>query len=102
MSDYTVAEVLEAIEDKFGEDDEFWYYPQDTPLVLRGEAVVPEKIESTGGMDEGSNASIVFKLNDQFFRKEGFYASHYGYDWDGAFYECEPKEVVVVQYVEKQ
>lgn len=70
-------------------------------IVVEGVPVDYEVVHTTGGMDEGSHASVVFKIGDQYFRKEGFYASHYGTDWDGDFVEVVPASVQVVKYVEK-
>lgn len=68
-------------------------------MVIDGEPVDYEVVDTTGGMDAGSNASVTFKIGDQYFRKEGYYASHYGYDWDGPFMEVKPVPVKAVEYV---
>lgn len=52
----------------------------------------------TGGEGGGSDAYVVFKLGDRYFKKEGYYASHYGTDWDGRLYEVEPYEKTVTFY----
>lgn len=57
-----------------------------------------EGLDSGGGMDEGSNAYTVFKVGGTYFRKSGYYASHYGYDWDGDFEEVEPFQKTVIDY----
>lgn len=74
------------------------YEWETVPFLLRGVPAEVEVVDETGGMDEGSNASITFQVGDQFFRKDGYYASHYGYDWDGAFYEVSPRQVTVTQF----
>lgn len=122
-----VLEAFEAHQDKLGEDlDEIfydgpstWTYKVDengkeilkdkpahawdwervdAPFLLRGVPTEVSIAEQTGGMDEGSNASITFQIGSQYFRKDGYYASHYGYEWDGAFYEVKPKTVTVTQF----
>ena len=76
-----------------------WDYEKiDVPFLLRGVPTEVSIAEQTGGMDEGSNASITFQIGSQYFRKDGYYASHYGYKWDGAFYEVKPKTVTVTQF----
>lgn len=76
-----------------------WDYEKiDVPFLLRGVPTEVSIAEQTGGMDEGSNASITFQIGSQYFRKDGYYASHYGYEWDGAFYEVRPKRVTVTQF----
>lgn len=74
------------------------YEKIDVPFLLRGVPTEVSIAEQTGGMDEGSNASITFQIGSQYFRKDGYYASHYGYEWDGAFYEVRPKRVTVTQF----
>lgn len=63
-----------------------------------GEFIDYELVETTGGEGKGDEASIVIKIGDQYFRKEGYYASHYGYDWDGDLEEVRPKVVERVEY----
>lgn len=67
-------------------------------IELGGETFELKVVDETGGMDEGSQASVTIQVGDQFFRKDGYYASHYGYDWDGAFFEVQPRQVTVTQY----
>lgn len=71
-------------------------------LVIGREIVDCEVVETTGGMDRGSNASVTIKIGDQYFRKEGAYASHYGYDWDGPLLEVVPVKKVVTVYEPKK
>lgn len=56
------------------------------------------KVHETGGMDKGSDACYVFKIGQVYIKKEGFYASHYGNDWDGDLYQVEPFEKTIVDY----
>ena len=93
MTHYTAAEVQEAA-NRAGDFE--WGY--EASMTLRGESVPIDWVASTGGMDEGSNASEVFKIGDQLFMKSGYYASHYGYDWDGDLNEVEPYKRVVNDY----
>lgn len=56
-----------------------------------------------GGEGGGEDAYQVVKLvaedgSERFFRKEGYYASHYGCDWDGDLYEVVPYDKVVTFY----
>ncbi|MGO2860625.1 MAG: hypothetical protein ACTIC1_05675 [Brevibacterium sp.] len=76
------------------------YAKEDTPFLLRGEPTEVEIVEQTGGADEGSHASITLRVGSQFFRKEGYYASHYGHDWDGRFYEVRSEVVSVTRFQE--
>lgn len=86
-------------EDKGTEPDWNELYLPITELVFEGETVDVKLVHETGGMDKGSSASMTFKIGDQFFTKEGYYASHYGYDWDGPFFESKPIKKVITEYV---
>lgn len=70
-------------------------------LVINGESVNVTCVQQLGGMDKGTKANITFKVGDQFFTKEGWYQSHYGYEYDGDFYESSPTEVVTYKYSRK-
>jgi len=67
-------------------------------VTLDGVEFPIKVVKETGGMDEGSYASYVFEIAGRFFRKEGYYQSHQGYDWDGDFEEVEPFELRVTDY----
>lgn len=67
-------------------------------VVIDGELLEAAMVDQTGGMDEGSNASSTWKIGDQYFRKSGYYASHYGYDWDGELEEVHPVQKVVTVF----
>lgn len=106
MSTYTAEQVEQAIES--ANEDEGWYdaeywTPAGTYPNWRGEPVEQEdkrlkididgtteyveyvdgKLPAEGG---GEEVWVVVKVGDQLFRKDGYYASHYGTDWDGNFY----------------
>lgn len=68
---------------------------------MRGEEVRLKGEENYGGLDLGSEAWMVIRIGDQLFRKEGYYASHYGYDWDGTFEEVEAKPKTITVYEPK-
>lgn len=101
MSDYTTAEILAAIGDG---DDGYtdsgsWYELEDAEtIILRGETVAVTHPAQFGGEGQGDDIWFVIGIGDQFFRKSGYYASHYGTDWDGAFEEVRPVEKTVTVY----
>jgi hypothetical protein len=104
MSDYTVKEIQEAFDagwddEKYGHCSNEW--KEFDCLILRGEKVPVVEVESAGGMDMGTTAYVIFKVKDQFFQKDGWYQSHYGYEWDGQLYEVEPYEKTVTDYRKK-
>lgn len=70
-------------------------------ISLRGEPVEITCVQQLGGMDKGTNANVTFKVGDQFFTKEGWYQSHYGYEYDGDFYESFPTEKITYTYRRK-
>ena len=66
-----------------------------------------EFVESTGGEDEGSYASIILKVTSgcagcgqstRYFKKEGYYASYEGYEWDGEFKEVFPTQKTITVF----
>jgi hypothetical protein len=66
------------------------------------DGLVIKCVEDFGGMDMGSTRYVVFSISDcnntRFFRKDGFYASHYGTDWDGEFREVKPVQKTITVY----
>jgi hypothetical protein len=107
MTDYTAAEVEAAIDagDDAGEFEK-WYDFEDKGskniLTLRGEEIEVETIaDDCGGEGHGENVWLVIKVGDQLFEKTGYYASHYGTDWDGDFTEVHPVEKTITVYEAK-
>lgn len=98
--DYTVAEVEAAI----SQADIDWYdlEYESVTLTLNGEEVETKAIKSFGGEGQGDDCWLVFQVGNQLFRKDGWYASHYGYEWDGSLYEVEAVERTVTVYEEKK
>jgi hypothetical protein len=91
-TDYTKDEILEAIEESDYSQNEFWTECSNATLKLRGQEVTVRIEDSEGGSGEGERCMAVISVGSQFFKKEGYYASHYGYEWDGDFSEVEPYE----------
>lgn len=60
-------------------------------------------VEDFGGADQGSQRYLVFSLEKngetEYWQKDGYYASHYGTDWDGEFYQVKPVEKTITVYV---
>jgi hypothetical protein len=85
---------LDSLESSFGDYNK--------PIELHGRLV--ELVEAdTGGEGHGEDIYMVFKTTDvngdiQYWRKEGYYASYDGSDWDGDFREVRPVERVVTFY----
>lgn len=57
-----------------------------------------------GGEGGGEAAYIVIGVtfpdgDNKFYMKAGFYASHYGTDWDGSFSEVTPKAVIKTEWM---
>lgn len=114
MTDYTAQEIEQAvnglynsesgeIEDGIEESwDEISYGDGPDTLRLRGEEVPLKHVKQEGGEGEGDEIWCVIQVGTQLFRKEGYYASHYGSDWDGELYECEIVERMVQFYEYKE
>lgn len=112
MGTLAARDVEEAIEGRFEDDledeeclenwDELeWILRrgETTNLTVNGGTYPLSVVEAdTGGEGHGEYVFIVVKVGDQLFRKEGYYASHYGTDWDGRFEEVEAYEKTVTDY----
>lgn len=111
MSDYTAAEIEEATQ-KYRqyssysqgwveEDGGFWHevgYSR-TKIILRGEEVEVECVEDFGGGEgSGEERWVVVQIGDQLFRKTGWYASHYGSEFDGDLEEVEAYQKTITAY----
>jgi hypothetical protein len=94
---YTAAQVEAAVEDYDGGWGEIKYEDKGT-LWVEGVGVAFETIDEYGGEGKGDDAWVVIKIGDQLFRKEGYYASHYGYEWDGDVEEVRPVEKTITVY----
>lgn len=91
----TAQEILNKIKELGISNSDFaWEYYDATPF---GQI---EKVKSWGGEDQGSDIGRVyhFKDHDVYLRIDGYYASHYGSDWDDDPYEVKPKEKTIVVY----
>lgn len=101
MSDYTVEEIEEAVNDSDGYSEltSSWNDPITLNLELRGEEVtafqVGGKLPCEGG---GEDVDVVFRVGDQLFKKWGAYYSHNGTDWDGDLREVHAVERLVTFY----
>lgn len=67
-------------------------------VTIDGDEYEWEYVENIGGEGEGEYRAVVFRVGDQLFRKEGYYQSHYGSDWDGNLEEVEAFEKTVTDY----
>ena len=82
----------------FSPDEYGWLEMEGVRLNIDDHQEIIKVVDETGGMDAGSDASVVIRVGDQLFRKQGYYQSHYGYDWDGDFSEVEPYARTVTDY----
>ena len=55
-------------------------------------------VKRHGGMGQGDSIWVVLRIGDQLFKKEGYYASHYGSDWDGDLTEVHEVQRLVTFY----
>lgn len=104
MSDYTPAEVDEALENAQGPYGfglswtELLYEDYDNKtLSLRGTDVPFEVVESNDGGDAvwEYEVYVVIKVGDQYFKREGMYYSHVGVEFDSNTHEVVEGEKTV-------
>lgn len=108
---FTVKEVEDAInkwEEKDQEENPNSYYDGVYDRLKWGEELEEieglgklEYVDDYGGEGQGDDYWVVFKVGDQFFRKNGWYASYDGGELDGELYEVFPKEVTRTEYTTK-
>lgn len=61
-------------------------------LVVDGESYEFEVVDTQNDGEWGYETYVVMRVGNQYFRKSGYYESHYGNDWDGDFEEVEEAE----------
>lgn len=110
MSNYSAENVEKAIEGlEDGPDDNYFENwgeikcSSDGWVVCKididGDKNVPvTKIAGYGGEGKGDEIWVVVSVGTQLFRKDGYYSSGYGSDWDGDLYEVVAREVTVTVY----
>lgn len=68
-------------------------------VTLNGEVYPFKGVEHIGGGEgSGEYTAVIFEVGGRLFRKEGWYASHYGSEFDGDFSEVEVYEKTVKDY----
>lgn len=99
MEKLTGSEILKILNEKLSLED---YGNEDFDIEELGLGEI-KIVDSGGGMDEGSHAYRVdhFIDHDVYIKIDGYYQSHYGYDWEDEPYEVEPYEVPVTKYRKK-
>jgi hypothetical protein len=60
-------------------------------------------LEDFGGEGQGEIRYYIFEITDlegeiKLYKKDGYYASFHGTDWDGGFYEVVAREKVITVY----
>lgn len=81
---------------------EEYFYNKHRSIDAKPFGILSKEAFDTGGEGHGENVYMVFRLvNDDgtfFFKKDGYYASHYGTDWDGPFSQVTPVQKMVTFY----
>lgn len=71
-------------------------------IRFKGETYPWKSVEEIGGEGQGDYAAVIFSVKTpkgtRLFRKEGFYSSYDGTDWDGNFAEVETFQKTVTDY----
>jgi len=68
-------------------------------IIIDGEVYPWKSVEQIGGGEgSGEYTAVIFEVAGRLFRKEGWYASHYGSEFDGDFSEVEVYEKTVKDY----
>lgn len=111
---FTVEEVKKAIEEFESSDAYEQTYSYSEPSMLddlmneeEQSFDVPglgkvEFVENFGGEGQGDDYWLIFKVGEQYFQQDGYYASHDGGYLDGDLYEVEPVKVTKTEYKVKK
>jgi hypothetical protein len=80
-----------------------WYGDKPIQTEIDNVPVTVTLIEDVGGEGQGDHRHLVFKIErasclPRFFRKDGYYSSYNGNDWDGDFKEVSPITKTVTVY----
>lgn len=71
-------------------------------IRLNGQEYSWKAYKDVGGEGQGDYAAVIFSVETpegrRLFRKEGFYSSYDGTDWDGSFSEVEEYEKTVTDF----
>lgn len=71
-------------------------------LHINGEDYTWKPVKDIGGEGQGDYAAVIFAVDGpdgrRLFRKEGYYSSYEGTDWDGNFAEVEAFERTITDY----
>ena len=73
-------------------------YGTPVDVKLQGERVTLTTVDDYGGEGKGDDLWVVFTAGTQLFRKSGYYASGYGYEWDGELEEVRAVEKTIIVY----
>lgn len=77
------------------------YYAEGKSIEVPGLGTL-EYVEDYGGEGQGDDYWVVFKVGNQLFRKDGWYASYDGGELDGELYEVEAVQVQRTEYHKKK
>lgn len=99
----TVDQVKEAADQVFGRIDSWGF--DINPIVIDDQKYVVEWIKDVEDDDDDWThpTLAVFKVDlegkSRYFAKRGLYRSHYGYEWNGEFFETYPTQVTKTEFV---
>lgn len=77
----------------------FWEYLWEESLTIQTLHGLVERVDvSTEYLDGREGRSMVVKIGELYFQKNGYYDSWESSEWDGAFVQVTPIEKTVVTY----
>lgn len=90
----TTAEILQYID----EADYSWYELRDGEYPVDGLGIVKSVFAFGGGEGSGEEMWCVIQVGSRLFRKDGYYRSWDGDNWDGPFREVTAKPKTITVY----
>jgi hypothetical protein len=109
MTDYYKEALTQAISSIIGKGSKYitWdlFGSEEIEIPSFG-TTTPVEIINNGDYDSygdyvGGDNYVIFELNGRYWRKNGYYSSYGGAEWDGEFYEVAPVIKTITNYERK-
>lgn len=99
MTKYTAAQIQAAISEDYSYENDFFEEVDREGTELPSLKVTAYAVSREGGHEgDGDYMDVVFRVDNQLFRQQGYHNSWDSNDWDGDLQEVEAYEEVVTKY----
>lgn len=94
---FTVKELEEKLDEACDQNEIYWGEPFELKIDGIG-TVKGDDMEIAGAGEDRNDATQIITVGDRYFKKNGFYDSWNGTEWDGDFEEVKPVKVEYTEY----